>query len=276
MITAHLMGGLGNQLFQIFATIAYSLNNRKRFIFEYNKRSREAKYRQITYWENFLKNLKRFTTQKNINCPVYKEKNFTYNNIPIITQDFKLFGYFQNEKYFKSQYENIIKFIGLRKQQEKIIVPENCISLHFRIGDYVLPQFRDAHPLMPIEYYISALNKILFCNTFEKSIWNVLYFCQKKDNNIVEKKITILKEKFPKLKFIKASDEKEDWEQMLMMSCCEHNIIANSSFSWWGAYFNGNKDKIVCYPSVWFGPKLADKDTSDLCPNSWEKILFKI
>ena len=272
MITTHLMGGLGNQLFQIFATIAYSLNNRKPFIFEYNKRSGEPKYRQTIYWENFLKNLKRFTTQENINYPVYKEKIFTYDDIPIITQNFKLFGYFQSEKYFKSQYENIIKFIGLQKQQEKIIVPENCISLHFRIGDYVLPQFKDAHPLMPIEYYINALNKILGGIGGLSPPWNVLYFCEKKDNNIVEKKVIILKEKFPKLTFIKASDDSEDWEQMLMMSCCEHNIIANSSFSWWGAYFNGNKDKIVCYPSSWFGPKLADKDTSDLCPKSWELI----
>ena len=272
MITAHLMGGLGNQLFQIFATIAYSLNNKKRFLFEYNKRSHEPKYRQTIYWENLLKNLKPFTTQENINCPVYKEKNFTYEVIPIITRNFKLFGYFQTEKYFKSQYENIIKFIGLRKQQETIEVPENCISLHFRIGDYVLPQFKDAHPLMTIEYYINALNKILEGIGGLSPPRNVLYFCQKKDNNIVEKKITILKEKFPQLTFIKASDEKEDWEQMLMMSCCEHNIIANSSFSWWGAYFNGNEDKIVCYPNVWFGPKLADKDTSDLCPNSWELI----
>ena len=274
MITTHLMGGLGNQLFQIFATIAYSLNNRKRFIFEYNKRTGEPKYRQTIYWENFLKNLKRFTTQDNINCPVYKETKFTYQVIPTITHDFKLFGYFQSEKYFKSQYQNIIKFIGLRKQQETTKVPENCISLHFRIGDYVLPQFKDAHPLMPIEYYINALNKILGGIGGLSPPRNVLYFCQKKDNNTVEKKITILKEKFPKLIFIKASDDSEDWEQMLMMSCCEHNIIANSSFSWWGAYFNGNKDKIVCYPSVWFGPKLANKDTSDLFPNSWVKIEF--
>ena len=93
MITTHLMGGLGNQLFQIFATIAYSLNNRKPFIFEYNKRSGEPKYRQTIYWENFLKNLKRFTTQENINYPVYKEKIFTYDDIPIITQNFKLFGF---------------------------------------------------------------------------------------------------------------------------------------------------------------------------------------
>ena len=113
MITTHLMGGLGNQLFQIFATIAYSLNNRKRFLFEYNKSPYEKKYRQTVYWENFLKNLKRFTTPNNIICPVYKETKFTYQVIPTITKDFKLFGYFQNEKYFKSQYENIIKFIGL-------------------------------------------------------------------------------------------------------------------------------------------------------------------
>ena len=53
---------------------------------------------------------------------------------------------------------------------------------------------------------------------------------------------------------------------MLSMSCCEHNIIANSTFSWWGAYFNDKKEKIGCYPGQWFGPKLADKNTKDICP----------
>ena len=181
-----------------------------------------------------------------------------------------MFGYFQNEKYFKSQYENIIKLIGLKVQQEKIIIPEKSISLHFRIGDYALPCKKDVHPIMPLNYYIKALNIILLGKVSQK--WNVLYFCEKQDSNTVEKKITKLKNEFPKLTFIKAGDDKEDWEQMLMMSCCEHNIIANSSFSWWGAYFNGNNDKIVCYPSVWFGSKYSDKDTSDLCPNSWELI----
>ena len=127
--------------------------------------------------------MKRFTTQDNINCPVYKETKFTYQVIPTITHDFKLLGYFQSEKYFKSQYQNIIKFIGLRKQQETTEVPENCISLHFRIGDYILPQFKDAHPLMPIEYYINALNKMMGGVSPPR---NVLYFCQKQDNNTVE------------------------------------------------------------------------------------------
>jgi hypothetical protein len=56
---------------------------------------------------------------------------------------------------------------------------------------------------------------------------------------------------------------------MLLMSCCKHNIIANSSFSWWGAYFNSNADKIVCYPEVWFA---NNTDTSDLCPLEWIKM----
>jgi hypothetical protein len=62
-----------------------------------------------------------------------------------------------------------------------------------------------------------------------------------------------------------------DWEQLLLMSCCHHNIIANSTFSWWAAYFNSWKDKIVCYPSVWFG-NIANHDTKDLCPEEWIKI----
>ena len=71
--------------------------------------------------------------------------------------------------------------------------------------------------------------------------------------------------------FIRASNDLSDWEQMILMSCCRDNIIANSSFSWWAAHFNTNPDKIVCYPAIWFG-EVAGHDTRDLCPNEWHKI----
>jgi hypothetical protein len=96
---------------------------------------------------------------------------------------------------------------------------------------------------------------------------------QKEDEEDVQIIIDKLKTKFPECRVVKIDHRIVDWEQMLMMSLCRHNIIANSSFSWWGAYFNLREDKIVCYPDVWFGPKLADiNDTRDLFPETWSKI----
>jgi hypothetical protein len=101
----------------------------------------------------------------------------------------------------------------------------------------------------------------------------VLFFCEKDDIIEVSNIISTLTKEFPDVEFIKADDIIDDWQQMLLMSCCNDNIIANSSFSWWGSYFNQNGNKIVCYPCQWFGPNLKH-DTTDLYPNDWKKIYF--
>ena len=67
---------------------------------------------------------------------------------------------------------------------------------------------------------------------------------KKVDDKQIDIKIKILKKKYKNIKFIKVDYNIEDWEQLLLMSCCQHNIIANSSFSWWGAYLNDNKKKL--------------------------------
>jgi len=143
---------------------------------------------------------------------------------------------------------------------------KTCVSMHFRLGDY--KKLQDYHPLATYDYYEHCLN---FIKEITTTSYNILYFCE--DNDIDDVMITInrLEIEFPQYKFIRGDNTLEDWEQMLFMSCCHHNIIANSSFSWWGAYFNTLNDKIVCYPSVWFGEK-AKNNTKDLCPPEWNKI----
>ena len=98
-----------------------------------------------------------------------------------------------------------------------------------------------------------------------------MYFCEDVDIDNVKQVVNQLKSEFPQFTFVRGENTLADWEQLLLMSCCHHNIIANSSFSWWAAYFNNYADKLVCYPSVWFGP-CAPHNTSDLCPPDWIKI----
>jgi len=276
IISIELMGGLGNQLFQIFNTIAYSLRYNKKFIFQYFETLKKYGIERPTYWNSFLKNLKKFTTNYNIQLPIYREKHYTFLNIPFIERDFKFFGYFQSYKYFEDQYEEICNLINIKKFKNDIFTEHTkyfdnniTISLHFRLGDYKHQQHN--HPVMPIEYYINSIQYII--NKTDNNNFNILYFCEKDDNEIVNNSIKKLNNIFSNVKFIKVDDNIDDWKQMLLMSLCNHNIIANSSFSWWGAYFNSNAEKIVCYPNIWFGPSIKN-DTKDLCPNNWNKIVI--
>jgi hypothetical protein len=143
----------------------------------------------------------------------------------------------------------------------------NNISMHFRLGDYKYLQHR--HPITTYNYYERAIKYIKNKKPNEK--YTILYFCEDSDFNDVLLTIQKLQNEFPDYHFVRGDRTLVDWEQLLLMSCCHHNIIANSSFSWWGAYFNLHTDKIVCYPSVWFGPAL-NYNTKDLCPREWIKI----
>jgi hypothetical protein len=274
------MGGLGNQLFQIFATISYAIKHKERFNFLYS----EMLGSRVTYWNTFLINLKSFTHLNLSNVKIIKEQVFHYqdilspnlieNNGVMQKENIKLYGYFQSYKYFQDYYDTISKLIKLEKQKERVIYKyiqnyKSMVSMHFRLGDYKLLQ--EFHPIMKIEYYKNSIEHIVE-KTNNKNL-KILYFSEKKDATLVDETINNLKNLFPDCIFIKAFDYAEDWEQMLMMSLCSHNIIANSTFSWWSAYFNSNKDKIVCYPAVWFGPRLIDvNNTRDLFPDGWIKI----
>ena len=275
MIYLELMGGLGNQLFQIFCGISYALENNISFKIVKNKGDNvsplDNKSLRPTYWHNFLCNLSKFTCD-NIHILTYNVGSFPYNKIHNINKEFKIKGYFQSPKYFENYYKSIIELIELDKHKAKIkekykeYFTNKIISLHFRIGD--LKNNKGHGPVLNTQYYRNALKIILekdnTCDT-------ILYFNEEQDNNTVENIIKDIKKSYSQLNFIQCSYDIPDWEQLLLMSLCNHNIIANSTFSWWGAYFNKNPGKIVCYPNVWFGPK-CNNSTRDLFPENWVKV----
>ena len=278
MITCNLIGGLGNQLFQIFTTISYAIKIKEKFVF-FKTESTGGGATKIrnTYWENLLYRLKPFLTVNFQNYKLIKEKEFTFNDIILEINDNKvnnsntcLYGYFQSHKYFQNYYETIYKVLDIDNQKKTISKSysdfelKNTVSMHFRLGDYKL--LPNVYPILAYEYYEKAFQRIQKHNLI---YLNILFFCEDEDLEEVNIIIEKLKNRFRHSGISRAPNTLKDWEQMLLMSCCNYNIIANSSFSWWGAYLNTNYDKIVCYPETWF---VNNTDTKDLYPLEWIKI----
>jgi hypothetical protein len=277
------MGGLGNQIFQIFATISYAIKSKNRFQFLNLKTLGEGSTTvRYTFWETFFSNMKPFLISE-LPQPIHviREKGFPYNELSVremVNRNVMIYGYFQSYKYFQENYAIIYRMLNIDKMKHDLLNNinlsspeymdlENTVSMHFRIGDY--KKIQDFHPLATYDYYERSL---LYMQISKPNInFTVLYFCEDCDIDDVLIIINKLTTNYPMYNFKRGTNTLEDWQQMLLMSCCHHNIIANSSFSWWSAYLNTSVDKIVCYPSVWFG-KVANNDTRDLCPSNWVRV----
>jgi hypothetical protein len=275
MITCNLMGGLGNQLFQIFTTISLSMKTTNSFVFSDITVLDNGK--RHTYWDTFLFRLKPFLRPFFRKMTIFREEGFEYNSIPLhklMGADTCLHGYFQSYKYFNDTFPTIYRMLQIEEQKNQLIstlsykLDNNSISIHFRLGDY--KNLSHVYPILAMSYYENAIRVIM--RETGKTEFTMVYFCEDADLLDVLEMVNSLKELFDKCNFIRCPENLEDWEQMLLMSCCRHNIIANSSFSWWGAYLNTwNKNKIVCYPERWF-QDAAGHNTKDLCPGEWVQI----
>jgi hypothetical protein len=282
MITTSIMGGLGNQLFQIFAAIAYAIQNKTQFYFLYGNPKGHNTVR-YTYWNSFLKSLEMFTVknESSLNVIEIHQRIINYSPIQIvpnlINQHFRFVGYFQSPLFFQNEFETIIRMIRykeisneIRAKYSEYTFDSNTISMHFRLGDY--KPIQHCHPIMTKEYYEKALEYILL-NT--EDLYTVYYFCEAQDNVTVSETIDHLTNIYnDNVAFVKIADTIEDWEQMILMSLCKHHIIANSTFSWWGSYFSKvfTNESITCYPSLWFGPSIQNHNIVDLFPKEWVKI----
>lgn len=242
---------LGNQLFQLAAAISLAEDNLDKVAFP------EWKYSK--YFEG---DFTPTNAQVDFICP---EKVFHYEQIPY-KRNLAVQGYRQSEKYFKNNEKLIRRVFTLKPEYERYIsgsvlnIIPSC-SLHVRRTDYLDPQNKPCFYEMTMDYYRHAM-KIM-----TEIVGEVNFFVFSDDLAWCEENFTNI----PNCSVVGSPDEIQDFSAM---KNCDHNIIGNSSFSWWSAYLNHNPHKLVIAPSQdkWFGPALSHYDTSDLIPPSWIRI----
>ncbi|MGZ6540009.1 MAG: alpha-1,2-fucosyltransferase, partial [Bacteroidia bacterium] len=177
-------------------------------------------------------------------------------------------GYWQTEEYFSSIRKELLKELSPIKSlsPESILIADKMrkgesVSIHVRRGDYIsIPQNNVLFETCSESYYYEAIKMIR--NKFPDSFFYI--FSDEPEwfkNNI--------RIDFP-VEFVTHNIRENSYEDLVLMSLCKHNIIANSSFSWWGAWLNENPDKIVIAPKHWFKDK--SKNTKNLIPQKWIQI----
>ena len=258
--TVRLKGGLGNQLFQIAAAKSLALSKGGDLTIDMNNvgaPSELSHNKPQFYLDNIFRNIK--VEPKAAEAELYNESHYHFQELPK-WDNICLHGYFQSEKYFKEHESEIRTMLKADQKTEEhlqskygeILSKDNTVSLHVRRGDYIgKEQF---HPIIDKGYYEQAIEKHSGATFLVFS--DDISWCK---DNLPEG---------PEYVFVEGN---KDYEDLYLMSKCAHNIIANSSFSWWGAWLNENKDKQVTAPSIWFGPALLPShDLKDLLPDEWE------
>ena len=258
IVSTKLMGGLGNYVFQISAAYSISLRDGKEMICDTSDIM--TPHKPYTNYTNNIFRKVNFTDSLPPFLPIGESK-FTYTEFPKIDGNIKIFGYFQSEKYFINYRKEILELFEIDGTTEKNLLGKyipllelDTCSLHIRRGDYTWLQ--NFHPLQSIEYYKESISRV----GNEK---HFLIFSD--DIKWCEENLNFIENKT----FITGNT---DYEDLYLMSMCKHNIIANSTFSWWGAWLNKNDDKIVIAPSKWFGISNSHFGTSDLYCDKWVKI----
>lgn len=292
MIIVKLMGGLGNQLFQYATGKALALKHKTDLKLDlsllnedpknkYTKRKLELDLFFTNYVIATDKEVKLFT-QKNVLQKIFKkytqldlskytianQNGFEFNtNFLTYPKNTYLNGYWQSEKFFSDIRAVLLKELVIKKPlsedckiAQNHILNSNSVSLHIRRGDYVSDKNAEAfHGILSLEYYHNAIN---YLNT---QVDNIEVFVFSDDMDWVKSNLK-LKNKCNYIDFNKNENSVFD---MYLMSICKHHIIANSSFSWWGAWLNNKADKIVIAPKIWFADKEKNEQTQDNIPPSW-------
>ena len=256
MVTVAMQGGLGNQLFQVAAAYTFAKNHNKTFVLDHSIKMLNVGKPRRTYFETIYKFVENTPVSKH-NWGIVKGPDYEYKDLTNLPGNVQLEGYFQSDKYLTQEIVDLFlqhittvdntstSLIAIRSS----VLP--TVSLHIRRTDYV---GHTLHTNLGLDYYNQAYEKlgnvnvivfsddINWCKTNLPKHWSILHF--------VDEGLT---------------DEQELW----LMSQCTHHIIANSSFSWWGARL-GKTNGTTIAPLKWLNSESAN--WQDVYCENWVRI----
>jgi len=291
LVLCNLKGGLGNQMFQYAAARGtfkeQSISFDHTFLNKYNKNNeiftarkfelgifknlRTEKINNLFLTSIISKNLLLRILKRIFHLNVRVISDFdkcdqncsSYNNERFIYMD----GYFQSEQYFKHIRNELLEEFNFPKLPEsvtplmlKIISFNNSVGIHVRRGDYLKSPNLSFHGILDIEFYTKAIKAL------EQKLSSLHYFVFSDDISWCKDKLSCVSSN---LTFVSTSEAA--WVDMCLMSKCSHQIIANSSFSWWAAWLNKSKKKTVIAPKNWF-VNPPSPIFSNLIPSDWTII----
>jgi hypothetical protein len=269
MIIVRLIGGLGNQFFQ------YAMGRR---LAEKHKTTlkidispfEEYKLHKYSLWAfNIQEDI---ASKEEIKALTYKkEKHFHFDSDVLdSSDDVYLEGYWQTEQYFKDIPEIIRQefsvktpLAGRDKELAKQTKSCDAVSLHIRRGDYVPLTYGDQiFDACDLGYYFESIRLLL------SQVQDPHFFIFSDDPEWARDN---LKLSHPTT-LVDHNDASRNYEDLRLMGFCQHHIIANSSFSWWGAWLNPNPHKRVFAPKKWFNDNVRNLDPKDIIPSLWVRL----
>ncbi len=298
MIIVALFGGLGNQLFQyacgkaVAERLGVELQLDTRILTE-QKQGKNATLRDFelsvfdikasvadrkelekyvpnlyntSKWSHQLYRIKRLFNGRSLFIERVGQRHSYIPTIEKVKDNTYLYGYFQTEKFFKDISSKIREDFQLNPQiivndENRLLMQkmsaENSVAIHVRRGDYKNSRFT----LLDIKtYYLKAIKKI------KEQVKNPKFYVFSND-------IEFVKTHFSKMdidcEIVDINSGQQSFMDMVLMSNCKHNIIANSSFSWWSAWLNDNPDKIVIAPQNWYSQNIP---MNDMIPAKWNLV----
>lgn len=286
MVIVNIIGGLGNQMFQY----AYAkVLDQKGFdtkinIFEFDNYKLHGGY-QLEKYKIDLK-----VSSQNENNKLYsnsllskvfrkigidssrllKEKSLLFDDSFFnIKDNCYIDGYFQSEKYFKHIRDILLEQFTIKtdisdytkKMKEYILGSTSSCSVHIRRGDFINTSNLKIHGSCSLEYYKRAIRHL------EKNKENMNYFIFSDDIKWCKENLQI-----ENARYIDGKEKRLPHEDIYLMSLCQNNIIANSSFSWWGAWLNQNEEKVVIAPKRWFADEKLESESKDIVCDDWIRV----